>query len=82
MASFKVKPEKVITYFGWLPDGDAIGQTLSCAAAETMREELFQGRGLIAEEVAKATTVPSPLKVERDRLASRVQELRALTTLD
>jgi hypothetical protein len=42
LSSFNVDPQKKLTVFGWLPDGNGAGvSSMSCVAAERMRTRIF-----------------------------------------
>lgn len=79
MASFNVKPDKFIVYYGWLPGGSGIASAMTCKRAEAMRERLFRPDGASAfseADIRTAISYGSPASQAKQSLEQKIDELR------
>ena len=82
MASFGARADRSIQFIGWMPGGPQFGETISCPAAEDLRQRLFKGSGITEADLRAAVAAQDALRVERAALAQRAAELRVATTAD
>lgn len=79
MASFNIKPDKFIVYYGWLPGGSGIASAMTCKRAEAMRERLFRPDGAAAfseADIRTALSYDSPASRAKQSLQQKMDELR------
>jgi hypothetical protein len=79
LSSFKVKPEKTIAYFGWLPGGATVGRVMTCGKAEALRQELLKPGGTLVisdSDLQSALAQGNPLALARTDLQKKIAELQ------
>jgi hypothetical protein len=91
LQNFTVDPSKNVTYFGWLPDNVGSGfSSMSCTAAEAMREELFimGSETITSTAVADCSSLMQKAEEQRNsyqaaqqRLVSELQSAAAIGAL-